>query len=51
MNGYDGEVRHLLGAIRDGRRDLAVTTDDAVRLADLLAAERESLASGRPVSP
>ncbi len=49
INGYDGEVRHLLAAIRDGRRDLAVGVGDAVRLAELLAAERKSLESGAPV--
>ncbi len=40
--GYDGEVRHLLGAIAGGRRELGATMDDAVAVAELLEAERES---------
>lgn len=42
-DGYDGEVRHLLDAIRDPRLSLIATVDDALSLAHLLEAERASL--------
>jgi predicted dehydrogenase len=48
--GYDGEVRHLLAAIAEGRADLRVTVEDAMGTARVLDAERESLASGALVS-
>jgi len=47
--GYDGEIRHLLSAIATGRRHLDATIDDAVAVARLLEAERESLETGREV--
>ncbi len=47
--GYEAEVQHLLEAVRDGRRDLRVTMDDALMVAGLLEAEAESLASGEAV--
>ena len=52
-NGYDGQARHLLkvvAAARAGRAvQPAVSIDDAVAVTQLLAAESESLASGRTV--
>ena len=42
--GYDGEVRHLIGAIADGREALA-TIDDALAVARLLERERECMES------
>ena len=48
--GYDHEVRHLVRAIAEGRRDLRVTMDDALATAELLDAERASRDSGRWVS-
>lgn len=48
--GYDHEVRHLVRAIAEGRRDLRVTMDDALATAELLDAERTSRDSGRWVS-
>jgi len=48
--GHDGEIRHLLGAIAEGRNDLLVTIDDALATARLLDAERESLARGTAIS-
>ncbi|MBX3352766.1 MAG: Gfo/Idh/MocA family oxidoreductase [Phycisphaeraceae bacterium] len=48
--GYDHEIRHIVGAIAQGRRDLRVTMDDALATAELLDAERESRDSGRWVS-
>lgn len=47
--GYEAEVLHLLEAVRDGRRDLRVTIEDAVMVARLLEAEAKSLASGEVV--
>ncbi len=44
--GHEGEIRHLLAAIAEGRRDLLVTIDDALATARLLDAERESLERG-----
>lgn len=43
ISGYDGEIRHLLNAIVTGSRDLNATIEDAVAVARLLEAERESL--------
>lgn len=49
--GYDGEIRHLLGAILAGSTsaNLVATIDDAVKTARLIEAERRSLESRRPV--
>lgn len=44
LSGYDGQIRHLLAAITQGRRDLRVTVDDALATARLLERERASLA-------
>ncbi|MCC7014285.1 MAG: Gfo/Idh/MocA family oxidoreductase [Planctomycetes bacterium] len=43
LNGYDGEVRHLLQAIAAGSRTLDATMLDAVAHTKLIEAERESL--------
>lgn len=48
--GYDHQIRHLLRAIAEGRRDLRVTMDDALATAALLDAERMSRDAGRWVS-
>jgi predicted dehydrogenase len=45
-DGYDGEVRHLLKAIRTGDRALRATLDDALLLARLLERERQALGGG-----
>lgn len=45
LNGYDGEVRHLLAAIAAGSRSLDATPADAVAHTRLLEAERRSLTS------
>lgn len=45
-SGYEHEVRHLLDAVHQGRRDLRVTMDDALAVAELIDAERRSLRSG-----
>jgi predicted dehydrogenase len=50
LNGYDGEVRHLLDAIAAGRRELAATMDDALGHMRLLDAERASLELGSSVA-
>jgi predicted dehydrogenase len=42
INGYDGEVRHLLGAIANGTA-LEATVAEAAGLAEMLEAEREAL--------
>ena len=47
--GYEAEVLHFLEAVRDGRRDLRVTMDDALMVARLLDAEAQSLAAGEEV--
>jgi predicted dehydrogenase len=47
--GYDGEVRHVLDLISGRVSTPVVTVDDALALACLLDAERESLDSGRLV--
>lgn len=49
VTGYDGEIRHLLDAIATGKRDLNATIDEAVSVARLLEAERESLRIERRV--
>lgn len=51
LGAYDGEVRHVLDALRarrEGRHfDLLIRSTDGVRAAELLAAERASLDSGK----
>ena len=47
--GYEAEVKHLVGAIAEGRRTLGATMDQAVVVAELLEAERRSFESGRTV--
>jgi predicted dehydrogenase len=42
-SGYDGEVRHILGAIAENSRELAATMGDAVAHTRMLEAERRSL--------
>jgi len=51
--GYDGEVRHLLGAIARGAGNgsLLSTCDEAEALTRLLLAEQRSLGSGVAVEP
>ncbi len=49
ITGYDGEIRHLLHTIATGQRELNATIDDAVAVARLLEAERESLRTERLV--
>lgn len=44
-DGYDGEVRELLGAIRSGRKELRANCDDAVALTRLLERERAAFGS------
>ena len=44
---YEEQVKHFLGAIVEGGRELRATIDDALGVARLLEAERESLESGR----
>lgn len=51
LNGYDGEVRHLLAAIASGSRELEATVADAVAHTRLIEAERRSLASRTPQKP
>lgn len=43
LDGYDGEVRHLLDAIAHGRKRLAATLDEAAELTALLATEARQL--------
>lgn len=57
LTGYDGEVRHALvlvgspsGAPGTRRRAPLVTMDDALAVAELLDAERESLLTGRRIA-
>jgi predicted dehydrogenase len=49
--GYDGEVRHLLGAIKANTpaSGLNASLEDALLVTRLLHAERQSLRTGRPV--
>ncbi len=46
--GYDGEIRHVLALLAQ-REEPRATIDEAVGLVRMLAAEKRSLASGRPV--
>jgi predicted dehydrogenase len=48
ISGYDGEVRHLLEAIRAGG-PLRATLEDAAAVAEMLEAERRSLETGETV--
>ena len=48
-NGYEGEVRHLLRAIRKGDDALDATMDDAAQVTRMLEAERKSLEKGRAI--
>lgn len=43
LNGYDGEVRHLLAAIESGSRELDATMNDALAHTKMLEAERKSI--------
>lgn len=45
--GYPAEVRHLLQAIASGSAHLDATLEDALRVTELLEAERASLAAGQ----
>jgi predicted dehydrogenase len=51
INGYDGEVRHLISAILENRSNdqLTAMLDDAAAVADLLDAERRSIEARHPV--
>jgi predicted dehydrogenase len=49
LAGYDVEIRYLLAAIRDKKRDLLATVESAYRTARLLDAERQSLERRRTV--
>jgi predicted dehydrogenase len=46
---YELQVQHFLGAIVAGRRELRASVEDALGVARLLEAERQSLESGRAV--
>jgi predicted dehydrogenase len=48
--GYDGEVRHVLDLVSGRVAQPRVTVDDALGVACLLDAERESLSAGRPIA-
>ena len=50
LNGYDGEVRHLLDAIASGSRKLDATMADALAHTRMLEAERRSIESGALVA-
>lgn len=47
--GYEPEIRHLVSAIAQGRRDLAATMDEAAEVAEILEAERRSFETGATV--
>ena len=47
--GYDGEICHFLDVCTGRAHELDATVEEAVGLTRMLQAERESLASGRPV--
>jgi predicted dehydrogenase len=49
-DGYDGEVRHLLGTVARGSRNLAATIEEAVGLTRMIEAEEQSIRTGRTVS-
>jgi predicted dehydrogenase len=51
LTGYDGEVRHFVSAIAEGRRDLRATLDDAVEVMRMIEAEQRSLESRSIVAP
>lgn len=50
LTGYDGEIRHLIGAIASGSREVRATLDDAVAVAEILDAEQRSMAEARTVT-
>lgn len=50
ITGYDGEIRHLLGVLREGRTQTDATMAEAAQVARLLEAERESLERRLPVA-
>lgn len=50
LTGYDGEVRHIVSLITVGSRQLRVTMDDAVRVAEMMEAELRSMQSGATVA-
>ena len=50
LDGYDGEVRHLLTAVRNGETRLLASLSDAVLLTEMLECERDSLERA-PVNP
>lgn len=47
--GYDGEVRHLVTVLAEGRRDIGATLDEAVAVTEMLEAEVRSMESGEAV--
>ena len=49
-SGYDVQVRHLLDAVHDESISLAVTMADAVRVSELLEAERRSVETGAVIA-
>ena len=49
LSGYEGEVRHLLQAIVDGRAPLAATLTESEEVARILEAERQSLEEDRSI--
>jgi predicted dehydrogenase len=48
--GYEPEIRHLVTAIAEGRRNLSATMDEAVAVAEILEAERRSFENGTTVA-
>lgn len=48
--GYDGEVRHIVSAIAEGRRTLTATLEDAFAVTRLLEFEAESLRTASEVA-
>jgi len=49
VSGYEGQVRHFVQAAATGSKDLASTMAEAVSVAEVLDAERESMTTGRTV--
>lgn len=43
LSGYDEEIRHLVQAVAEQKRELRATLADAIKVAELLDAERRSL--------
>jgi len=48
-DGYIGELRHLIEAIRAGKKPTVVTVEDAVRSIEICEAEERSVKAGKPV--